>query len=1227
MNTPKSVLSCLFIFLCICSGRSQVTLTTSPYTQNFNTTPGAGGTSYPAGWSSYDGTAVDNAMTVGTGTSTTGANYNYGSRIGILGSGSAFDPGSIVLAITNTSNLCNLEISYNVIKIREQTRDCSFHLQYSTTSPTSGFSNVTGGTYNSGSIAQNTSTSYTNLDISALDNRSGVVYLRWYYASSGSGSRDGLALDDVSITWTSCASPAPEINIRGNGVNIVSGDVTPVTTDFTDFGSTPVGGATITRSFTVQNTGTATLTLGTLSITGANAGDFSVATAPAASVAAGGSTTFSIAFNPSAVGTRNAGISLVNNDSDENPYTFAIRGTGTASCTTPDALEFTTQPASTQQSSTMSVVRVRAYCTSNGVTASGYTGPVTVQVLTPGCGYTAQTVNAVNGIATFSSIVFQRSPQSGLQLEATAPSLTSDISSAFNISVPPGTPVTTTLRDENFEASPAIPWAYTVGTPSNTGSGGSSGADVTGPAVFSGNTVLTKSYSVANGSGERGSTNTVTFANVSGLAAYNYVTFSFKVGSLGSGSGAGNDNGEDFALQVSTNNGGSWQTILTENGGSNRLFNLSASPVTGLTLSNSTYASGSLSAFSIQLNGISNFMFRFTAGNNRSNENWVIDDVRLTGTATPAASSFALPDADAGPDVTVCSGSGAQLSVNVNSFQAPLTYSWTPAATLNNASVSNPVATPSAAQVYTVVVTDAHQCRATDQVSVNLHGPGGMPGLWTGADNRDWFNCFNWDDGQLPGAATDVNIPVTSNDPEIDAPGATANNLSVAAGALLEIDDPAATLDLYGNYANNGTLLNSSGEVTVTGSGNAVFSGTAFSFFRLRMDNPDTLIMNTPIRVDSQFVFSQGNIRTQAHTFTLGSSVTRTGLLSYTSGHIIGTMKRWFNGSNSGTMKGLFPFGVNGNDRFVTVEYTSAPTSGGSLTGHFEPVAMGLNGLPLSVAAAGSCTAFSAENTQSEGYWQMDANDGLSGGVYDITLVGENLGGITSLCELTALKRVAGGAWLQSGTQQEPTGSLTRPVVQRTGATGWSNWGFAGGLPNPLPVQMGSMELRCNGDGMPELMWETNTEINNAYFQVELSADAEQYAVAGTLSGAGNSNTPLSYSYELPRGTQGYLRLKQVDYNGDFAIYGPLSIPCKASAEWHSLWNGQQMQVQFGTDAGVSYTIAILDISGRILRNEQYSCENGGCIWQSDLQDLKPGVYVLQVYNQGGGHSIKFVKP
>ncbi|WP_375558762.1 hypothetical protein ACE193_13550 [Bernardetia sp. OM2101] len=214
----------LFFYTGFAIGQTPVSLpATPPYTQDFNATPAASGTSYPIGWTSYNNTTLDATMINGTTSSTTGANYNYGSRIGLLGSGSNFDPSSIVLAIDNTSGRSGLEISYDIIKIREQTRDCTFNLEYSTTSPTAGFSAVFGGLYNSGSLAEGTVTQKTSIDISALDNQAGTVYLRWSYSSSGGGSRDGIALDNVSVTWNT-ATPSIDLFFQDAGdANIARG--------------------------------------------------------------------------------------------------------------------------------------------------------------------------------------------------------------------------------------------------------------------------------------------------------------------------------------------------------------------------------------------------------------------------------------------------------------------------------------------------------------------------------------------------------------------------------------------------------------------------------------------------------------------------------------------------------------------------------------------------------------------------------------------------------------------------------------------------------------------------------------------------------------------------------------------------------------------------------------------------------------------------------------------
>ncbi|MBK8067671.1 MAG: choice-of-anchor D domain-containing protein [Rhodanobacteraceae bacterium] len=134
--------------------------------------------------------------------------------------------------------------------------------------------------------------------------------------------------DQDAVTMKYTASGSPEANVQGNSTTIADGDATPSLTDHTDFGSQSVASGTVVRTYTIQNTGTSSLTVGTPSLSGTHAADFSVSANPAASVAAGGSTTFQVTFNPSALGLRSASVSFSNNDANENPYNFSIQGTG-----------------------------------------------------------------------------------------------------------------------------------------------------------------------------------------------------------------------------------------------------------------------------------------------------------------------------------------------------------------------------------------------------------------------------------------------------------------------------------------------------------------------------------------------------------------------------------------------------------------------------------------------------------------------------------------------------------------------------------------------------------------------------------------------------------------------------------------------------------------------------------------------------------------------------------
>jgi hypothetical protein len=123
---------------------------------------------------------------------------------------------------------------------------------------------------------------------------------------------------------------APDMAVIGNGQIIVDGDTTPDVNDFTDFGKKKPG-ETITRTFTISNSGDGILRLTgspLVWLTGTGAGYFRVVTKPSNPISATQTTTFQISFTPSVIEMQKATVVINNNDSDENPYNFAIQGKG-----------------------------------------------------------------------------------------------------------------------------------------------------------------------------------------------------------------------------------------------------------------------------------------------------------------------------------------------------------------------------------------------------------------------------------------------------------------------------------------------------------------------------------------------------------------------------------------------------------------------------------------------------------------------------------------------------------------------------------------------------------------------------------------------------------------------------------------------------------------------------------------------------------------------------------
>ncbi len=96
---------------------------------------------------------------------------------------------------------------------------------------------------------------------------------------------------------------------------------------------------------------------------------------------------------------------------------------------------------------------------------------------------------------------------------------------------------------------------------------------------------------------------------------------------------------------------------------------------------------------------------------------------------------------------------------------------------------------------------------------------------------------------------------------------------------------------------------------------------------------------------------------------------------------------------------------------------------------------------------------------------------------------------------------------------------------------------------SPLPVQLLNFAVEMQSS-QAIASWNTLSESGNAYFTVEKSLDGINFEPVGTINGAGNSASLLSYSMtdRVPYTGKSYYRLKQTDVDGTFSYSSVLTL-------------------------------------------------------------------------------------
>lgn len=164
---------------------------------------------------------------------------------------------------------------------------------------------------------------------------SGATYFFALIPYNSAGSPFTANYRTSTYGTTNCStSPAPEINVRGvvGAIpTITDGDTTPSGLDNTLYGTFVVATPSPTKTFRIENTGNAPLTISALSMVGGNSGDFTFPAITFPLIIAGGTSyDLVVTFTPGGAGTRTTTLTIVSNDSNEATYDFLIQGTGSA---------------------------------------------------------------------------------------------------------------------------------------------------------------------------------------------------------------------------------------------------------------------------------------------------------------------------------------------------------------------------------------------------------------------------------------------------------------------------------------------------------------------------------------------------------------------------------------------------------------------------------------------------------------------------------------------------------------------------------------------------------------------------------------------------------------------------------------------------------------------------------------------------------------------------------
>ncbi len=175
-----------------------------------------------------------------------------------------------------------------------------------------------------------------------------------------------------------------------------------------------------------------------------------------------------------------------------------------------------------------------------------------------------------------------------------------------------------------------------------------------------------------------------------------------------------------------------------------------------------------------------------------------------------------------------------------------------------------------------------------------------------------------------------------------------------------------------------------------------------------------------------------------------------------------------------------------------------------------------------------------------------------------------------------------------------------------------------------LPIVFGGINFTCLGDETT-INWQTLSEKNCDYFEIEISKDGVTFESIGKVKGFGTTNSPQKYAFHIRDGRgANYVRLREFDLNGLDKPYGPFAIHCPiGQVELKPNPARETINISYVNFQPQTVRLKIYDQYGRIISDlhGSYSGET-----KVNVESLERGIYLVEITDDFTRRTKSFIR-